>query len=104
MVGLLPLNPPVLALEFLAPLALRVRRAIRPLLALMRCAALRLAAAQVDGHLVIDGAVLGRLQLGQQRVGPGCQSVQVVAHAVASGVRHSASRVSPAYSFQNSSA
>lgn len=55
---LLPLDPPILAFEFLASLARRVGRAIRSLL---RLDALRLAAAQVDGHLVIDGAALGRL-------------------------------------------
>lgn len=98
---LLPLDAPTLALEFLAPLACRIRRAVRSLL---RLDALRLAAAQVDGPLVINGAALGWLQLGQQGAGLGCQSVQVVAHGLASGVRHPASGVSPSYSFQNSSA
>ena len=98
---LLPLDAPVLSLEFLAPLARRAGCAVRPLL---RLDALRLAAAQIDGQLVMDGAALGGLRLGQQGAGSGFQRVQVVAHGVVSGVRHSASRVSPAYSFQNSSA
>jgi len=52
----------------------------------------------------MDGAVLGGLRLGQEGAGPGFQRVQVAAHGVAPGVRHLASRVSLAYSFQNSSA
>ena len=53
----LPLDPSIFTFKLLAR---RIRRAVRPLL---RLDALRLAAAQVDGYFVIDGAALGRLQL-----------------------------------------
>src|SRR5450830_14771 len=59
---LLPLDPPIFTFKFLAPLARWIGRAIRPLL---RLDALCLAAAQVDSYLVIDGAALRWLQLGQ---------------------------------------
>lgn len=52
----LSLDAALLSLQFLAPFPRWIGRAVRPLLSLDP---LRLAAAQVDGHLVIDGAALG---------------------------------------------
>ena len=53
---LLPFDPPIIPLQFLAPFPQRIGRAVQPL---MRLDAMRLAAPQVNGHLAIDGPALG---------------------------------------------